>query len=200
MSAFVVNGQNRELPISEESSLQELITCIRQQWTSENSLVTSIKINGNDLSSNEESQLGDVPVHLLDTIEVFTAHPREIAEETLQMLKTFTDGLIALSKICGENVGDASAESKFLKLVEGMGTFHEALATVKKILRLEEDPRFQELYQHEGALLAVLKEILTAKEARNTAHLRKLLTELLPQNLSAWRDSVLPTIIRSRDS
>lgn len=200
MSAFVVNGQSRELPISEEASLQELVECVRKQWTSENSLITSIKINGTDLSSEEENQLGDVPVHLLDIIEVFTAHPREIAEETLQMLKTFTDGLIALSHVCAEGVGKAEAESKFLKLIEGMGTFHEALSTVKKILRLEEDPRFQELYQHEGSLLAVLKEILAAKETRNIAHLRKLLAELLPQNLMAWRDSVIPTIIRARDS
>lgn len=200
MSDYSVNGQNHALPISEDASLQELIEYVRRQWTSENSLVTSIRINGTDLSSSEELQLGDVPVHLVDRIEVFTAHPREIAEETLQMLKTFTDGLISLSQICGDGVGQAEAEGKFLKLIEGMATFHEALSTVKKILRLEEDPRFSELYQHEGALLAILKEILGAKEARNTSHLRKLLKELLPQNLVQWRDDVIPSIIRARDS
>lgn len=78
MSDYSVNGQNHALPISEDASLQELIEYVRRQWTSENSLVTSIRINGTDLSSSEELQLGDVPVHLVDRIEVFTAHPREI--------------------------------------------------------------------------------------------------------------------------
>lgn len=200
MSAFIVNGEQRHLPIDETQLVHELISHLRKNWTSETSLISAIRVNGKELSSQDEARLGDIPVSKIDSIEVFTAHPKEVAEETLQMMIVFLEGLENLSRMASSKQGTQEGDVKFYRLIEGLGTFSEAYDTVKRILRLAEDPRHQTTQQMELEFVGLLREMLAAKEKGDRTALSSLLADRLPVNLAQWRTERLPDIIRSRDS
>lgn len=127
-------------------------------------------------------------------------HPKEIAEETLQLMVAFLQGLEELSQLTAKRLHRPEAGQKFQKLVEGLTTFADSINTVKAILRLEEDANAESLRTLELEFTAILREILTAKETQDDVRVAALLTSRLPEHLARWRTERIPAIVRSRDS
>jgi hypothetical protein len=197
MNKFSVNGVERESPLSDEAALGDLLSFIRQTYNSDQALISAIHVDGLELRPDEELELRTIPVSQLGPIEVFTSHPREVAEETLQALKEFSLNLAELSRATAEIVGLTEFQPKLRALIEGIGTFMEALVTVRQILRigLLEPVNFLE-----ADLASILKDIVDCIEHPNPAYLQDLMKVHLPANLDEWREKAIPELIRSRDS
>src|SRR3954469_7746831 len=72
MSTFLVNGIEKKLPISWEAPLGELIQYVQRNINNDQSLVTTYKINGLEISAAEEVTLGGIPLSSLNTVEIET--------------------------------------------------------------------------------------------------------------------------------
>ncbi|MBI2712284.1 MAG: hypothetical protein HYX41_05425 [Bdellovibrio sp.] len=198
MNHCVVNGVRIEIPFSESAPLKEVISYVQEKWVPDHTYISSLRVNGSEISEKQERALAQTPYSEFTSIEVFTAHPREIAENTLQNLIEFSD---LLEKFCAR-IGTNSKSSKFYadfsKLMDGIGTLTEGISVVKKIFNITPNsvPHLDGL---ENNLLSILQELLKLQEAKKTAELGTLIREGLRENIQNWRDVALPALVRSRD-
>lgn len=190
MNHYSINGIEKELPNGVQRSLKELITEIRDNYNNESTLISSILVNGIEIDAQDEQLIGAVPLSELRTLEIFTAHPKEIAEETLQSLIEYTKHLEALCETV------AVDQSKLPKLADGITTFIDALTNVKHILHIGIMPSVQVL---EADLASILKDILEYQQKKQFQHVGIVSRDALAPNLALWRTEGLPQLIRSRD-
>lgn len=190
MNHYLVNGFEKDVAEKTES-LQDLIKQIRETYTTESTLISAILVNGVELNEQEEQLIGHVPLSALRSVEVFTAHPKEIAEETLQSLVEFTKHL---EELCAR-VG--SSPDILPKVADGITTFIDALANVKQILRIGVLPSVQVL---EADLASILKDILEFQQRKELGSVAAIVKDALVGNLALWRTDGLTALIRSRDS
>ena len=197
MKSYSVNGVAKDLSSVQEQSFENFMQEMRETYNSEQCLISSIRINGLELSEKEEEALSELPVSGLKSVEVFTAHPRELAEDTLQNLIQFTQHLILQSEEAAGLIGKDIFGPKLSRLADGVATFSDALGTVKRILHVGRHASVDVL---EVDLTSILNDVVQAKETRDLDYLKDLLQTHLPKNLEEWRTTGLPGLIRSRDS
>lgn len=197
MNLLSVNGIQTPLPVAPESPFQELIHYLRNNLTTESALITSVRVNGTELNDLEEEKLAAVPISSLESIEIFTLHPREIAQETLTDLLTFTNALETLSqdtsKLCNSKVEFIQS---LTQLLDGISAFTEGLTHSKRVLKLQASQNFRIA---EADLLSILKDLLAYHEKGQVDYMAELLDRHLPENFREWRTQILPELIRSRD-
>jgi hypothetical protein len=200
MSHFIVDGKERNWPVSGDVTVAELLGYLRDNYNSERVLVANVKINGQEISARDEETLAPIPVSTLESVEIMTAHPRELAEETLQMLLPFAEHMAKLALGSMSTEGDA-APAAFRKLLDALGTFSAAIDSARGVLRLgaTEEAYAPLIGDLESSMVATLRQILKAREADQTAELDALLSQDLLANLSAWHDHGIPALIRARD-
>lgn len=189
MNHYLVNGFEKDVAEKVEN-LQDLIQEIRKTYSSETSLVSAILVNGVELNESDEKLIGHVRLSDLRSVEVFTAHPKEIAEETLQSLIEFTKHLEDLCARVG------TAPDMLPKIADGITTFIDALDNVKQILRIGVLPAVQIL---EADLASILKDILEFQQRKELGSVAAIVKDALVGNLVLWRTEGLPNLIRSRD-
>lgn len=196
MRTFSVNGTERALPAEASCDFTSLLSYIRKTFVTDQSWISSIQVNGNEITGMDENSLAQVPLAEVDTVKVFTNHPREIVQDTLQNLLEFTPHLERYSLKTAEAFGSPEAAQDFIKLVDGISTFTESVSGARNILRLAGN---QELNILEADLLSILKDMLDAYQKPDPAYLKDLLTEHFPANMRDWRERGLPLMIRARD-
>ena len=190
MNHYLINGVTKELPTDQNPSLRDLIGQIRSNHSNDSTLISTILVNGIEIDANDEQLIGAVPISELRTLEIFTAHPKEIAEETLQSLVEFTKHLEALCETVAKD------HQKLPKLADGIMTFIDALTNVKTILHIGIMPSVQIL---EADLASILKDILDFQQKKQLDYVANVISDALAPNLALWRTEGLPNLIRSRD-
>jgi hypothetical protein len=201
MSTFLINGIEKQLPVSWESPLGELIQYAQKHLNSDQSLVTTYKLNGLEISAAEEVTLGGIPLNSLKTIEIQTVHPRELAEETLQALLPFLEQLKELGTRAVAARSKKEFREAYTRVIDGISTFFDAIASARQILKIEEhEPAARVAARLTDDTTALMRELLAMQEGGMIEALQKRLSEGLPARLNDWRDIGIPALIRSRDS
>ncbi len=189
MNHLFVNGVEKTAPLASDQSFSELMSYVQQHYSSPSSVVSSIRVNGVELDEKEQRSIQDFEIAEFESVEVTFSHPREIAEETLQTLREFLPGLIALCK------GPKTSE-RLRKLFDGIQILADAVSTSKSILSVDETGPHVAL---EAELSGILERILQASQAGQLEEQNHLISETLATNLEIWNTQALPQLIRSRD-
>lgn len=209
MSYLSVNGLELNVPLNPEASFQELIHYLRKSLTSESVLISSVKVDGAEVSEPEEVKLAQTPISQLKRVEVLTRHPKELAQETLHDALEFVlvlEGFcIKAAESAGKSSGndgqEATGKEDFFsylgRLVDGISYLSEAIIHVKKILKIGV---FQVTDVLEADLISILKDLLQFQQKGEWDHLVELMQQHLLANLEEWRTKGIPALIRSRDS
>ncbi len=197
MTLLTLNGKSISHPLAQDRPFSELLGFVRKSYNSEAVLISSVRINGEEMSATDESRLADVPLSDMGQVEVFTSHPREVAEETLQGLRIFCGQLAQASRDVAALAGTKEFAERFQKLLSGIELFSDATQGVKRILRIGSMP---ETALIEAEFMSVLRDGLQAHQTADWAYLHDLLAKHLPENFEQWRDQALPAWIKSRDS
>jgi hypothetical protein len=193
-----VNGTQRETPLDAERSLGDLLDILRIQYNSETCCISAIKIDDQEISEREEAAYSLLPLSDLHKIEITTAHPRELAEDTLQSLVAFTEHLSNLATTAGELFQKGEHPSiELAKFFDGMQTFSDAFESAKQVIK---PGHIESLHVLQVDLLSLMQDTIDAYHENNSAYLADLLVKHIPENLSRWRESGIPALIRSRDS
>jgi hypothetical protein len=201
MSTFLVNGIEKPLPLPWESPLGDLIVYAQAHFNSEQSLVTTFKINGLEISAAEEVTLGGLPLNSCRTIEIETVHPKELAEETLQTLLPFLEQLAKVSERAAAARTSREFRENYSRVIDGIQTFFDAIAGARQILKVEdEEAAAKTATRLTDETTAIMRELLTLQEAGKTDEIRARLSTTLPERLKDWRTVGIPALIRSRDS
>jgi hypothetical protein len=201
MSTFLINGIEKPLPVSWESPLGELIQYAQAHLNSEQSLVTTFKVNGLEISAAEEVTLGGLPLNSLKSVEIQTAHPKELAEDTLQSLLPFLEKLTQLALRASAARSKKDFRESYTRVVDGISTFFDAIASAKDILKIQEHESSAQIAARlTEETTALMRELLAMQEGGMLEQLQARLASGLPEKLAQWRDQGIPALIRSRDS
>ena len=194
---FFINGETQALPVADNDTLDTLIKTIRTTLSGEASLISSILIDGVELNEHEEALLGPLPVSEVGSVEVRTAHPREMADETLQTLIPFSLHIEELCAVVAARFRAGESPPEFTRLIDDIQVFSDAYQSVKQVMRLGLITSIQVL---EADLVSIMKDALTYSQNGNPGYVAELLETHLPQNLREWREVGIPTILKARQS
>jgi len=201
MSTFLINGIEKDLPVSWESPLGDLIKYAQAHMNTDQSLVTTFKLNGLEISASEEITLGGIPLSSLKTVEIETVHPRELAEETLQTLLPFLEQLATLARRAAAARSGTEFRQTYSRVIDGISTFFDAVASAKQILKTRDDePAAIIAARLTDETTSLMRELLAMQAGGMLEPLKARLAEALPEKLAQWRDTGVPALIRSRDS
>lgn len=195
ISQIKVNGSQITLPEIEDLSFSDVIQYVEKTLLSDQSMIASIKIDGIELTDEERTEIAEVPITSLGELEVFTAHPREIADETLQSLIPFTEGLAELAKKLG---GDPVLnETEFRRFLDGIELMTEAVSTVKRAMHVE---ALTELTALEDDLAANLAKLFEARTSKNVIATAEILRGALADTVAQWAAIGIPALMTCRDN
>jgi hypothetical protein len=197
MNHFFINGEERPSPIDAAGDVRNLVDHLHRSYVHESSVISSIRIDGQEIREGDRSALSDMKLADVDTVEVLVMHPREMAEDTLQTLILFTERLADLSRQAAEELNTPASDASFSRLLDGMRTFIESVQTTRRVLRIGVLGPVDLL---EADLLSIMKDVLKAREGNQVEYMSQLLMDHLPINLHDWCVKGLPAMIRSRDS
>jgi hypothetical protein len=198
MNHLKLNGKPIDYAAAPDQPVPELVERIRHDFNSDAAVISSIRIDGAELDESVEQAIGGLRVADIGSIEIFTAHPRELAEETLQSLIEFTSHLESLSRNAAAKLAEGQApKHEFSRLIDGIETFTDALLQARQILHVG---RLDPINVLEADMTSILKDLVQYTEAGERDYVIDLLNHHLPLNLTDWRDTGIPALIRSRDS
>ncbi len=127
-------------------------------------------------------------------------HPKEIAQDTLNNLSEYLIFLEEFSRKSGSFIQKSEIQpgfyTQFTNLIDGVTTFTQAIANVKKVLRIG---ILLPVSLLEADLLSILKDLLSSHQKGQATYMKALLQDYLPKNLSQWREQGIPALIKSRD-
>lgn len=196
MNEILINGESKPVHLKPESSFGELYQYIYKNFTDERRLISSLIVDGVEVTPRVEAEYKERSISQFGTVEVTTAHPRELAEDTLQTLSLFTDTLIRLSFRAAQSGTAEELGQNLTKLVEGLDTFTETVTSIKSILRVSHQ---QTLKLLEIDLGSILTDIFEAKQRNDDGFVRETLKSHLPDNLKQWKEVVIPKLLRLHD-
>lgn len=198
MNLFSINGMSCPTPIGHEESFESLMTYLHRSLVNENSLISSIRVNGSEVGPTEEADLAGKPLSAIESIEIVCVHPREIAEETLQTLKLLLPTLSDLSRRAAMLIDKGqSSDSEVRRLIDGLETLSDAVTSARTILRLG---RLAVVDVLESDLLSILQDLFESQKKGDLRYRVELFRDHLPSNLADWGTTGIPEMIRARDS
>lgn len=116
---------------------------------------------------------------------------RQIASETIEILKDFLRELAGLSQELGQVYRGREHDQELLKVMDGIHALLETVATIKSVLELQTlEPA--ELLVSE--LIGILKKLKIRHDRNDVTQIRILLKQVLPEHLYQWMVSAIPTI------
>ena len=198
MTQILINGKPYEIECTANTPLSTVIHQLRERFNTETSIVSNILIDGADINNQATEQSTESrPLSEVGSIEIFTSHPKEVAEETLNCLDTFAVQIQELSIATAEKIARNAEAGDLEPLIDGLKTFSEAVHQVKIILKTS---HLAPIPMLEADLLSILKDLFEFMGSGDKAYVCDLLNKHLPQNLTEWREKGIPTLRTSRDS
>jgi len=195
ISQVIINGSTHEVPHSTDTLFYEAIQYVEQNLLGTQNVISAIRIDGIELTEEERNNIAEIPVKDLGGLEILTASPREIADDTIQSLIPYVETLAALAPSTIEN-GEYN-EELFGKLLDGLELLADAVQTVKRALNVDS---VTELNSAEEDLTIQLSLVLQARKSENFSMSKEILTVSLPAVLDNWVKNALPALASSRDS
>ncbi|MEW6057364.1 MAG: hypothetical protein AB1540_12200 [Bdellovibrionota bacterium] len=186
-----INGV--EQPVSSEQIIfEDFVSDLNKTLNAEQLVISSILVNGREISESDESALKRLPVGDLGDIDVFTAKPQDLAYETLNTLEQYIDRMVisierAATHYKAKNL--ITGDAYFAKSIEGLDLFVQTIGGVKLALRIGLNPK---IGLTEATLVSIMNDLLDAKRQNNYIFLAELLEKDLVSNLKEWKDDVFP--------
>jgi hypothetical protein len=192
MSMISLNGKKLSLEVSPQMPLKELVEFLRKKVTTHQNFVSSIFVNGVELTYSKEEEFASIPFSDFESIEVFTAYSKELIDETLQHLMEYSTFLQKLSKDTGTLIDETDFHPRFQELIDGISTFAEGISSIKDVLHIRNRPKIE---TPELELLQILRDLCTHYQNNENSQVQEILQSRLPENLNTWQTSGLTDLV-----
>ncbi len=191
MKTIFINGIETAVD-SEQMQLSNLIKNLNQSNASQNQFVSSVVVNGKELSEADQNDVLPRTIGEFESIEVVISNPSTLALETLNTLETYLVKLSDNFKETARAYQDRNllqADQLFMRAVDGLDLFVQTITGVKGAIRLGLNSK---LAIAEATLLSIMNDLLEAKRQNNYTLLSELLSTDLTENFAEWREQVFP--------
>lgn len=193
MKTITINGNPTDIA-AQGTEFQTMMNDVSSNLSKESKVITRILLDGKELSDEEQSSIAHSDVASLGNIEIFSATPAELANETLDTLTDYINRVLTYVTKASQGYKSKNyiiADEQFLKTVEAMDLIVQTLSGIKAALRVGVNNK---LNLAEATLLSIMNDLLDAKRQNNYVLLADLLEHDLIENLIEWRDEVFPML------
>jgi len=187
-----INGQEKEIAAEASTSFHDFMTTVAQAVGQDGHVISSLRVDGREISEAEEQNLKNSPVNGMGAIEVMTASPADLAYETLDTLSQYVDRLVASIERAAlhfKQKNYVAADTYFVKSIDGLDLFVQTIGGVKLALRVGLEPK---IALAEASLVSIMNDLLDAKRQNNYVYIAELLEKDLVENLREWKDVAFP--------
>lgn len=196
MKTIRINGVERNF---DEGGVlfQDFISGLNNNLNGEKKVISSIRIDGQEITEEDEKKYSQTSIDQLGNIEIEVSSPYELAFETLNTLEQYVDRLIASinrAALLYKEKNLITADAYFVKSIDGLDLFVQTIGGIKLALRLGLNSKVGLI---EAELVSIMNDLLDAKRQNNYVFLADLLEKDLIQNLGEWKTTVFP-ILRSQ--
>ncbi len=195
MNELKINGELKNLALSGEERFDLVMERVRSEYVKDNELVSSLKIDGMELTPDHEDEIAALPISNIKSVEILTLTPVEMAEDTLNTLEKFILSVVQISQEVSKEEDVERFENSFLKLIDGIQIIADTITAVKLTLRSGYNQTVAIL---EADLLDLLKDLVHAKETGLNDYMRDILSEHLPKNLMDWSLDGLHALMQAK--
>jgi hypothetical protein len=202
---IVIDGVKTNVAITSTQTLKDLLELIQERYQFLFPNHVYVIVDG------LEYGLEDLPMDLsqkrlshVKSLEFITRKesapaymdPRELAYQSCEDLRAYCPYIQKMAIQAAEAAGTPGFYGEFLKLIEGIGVFTEAMKGIKTILKLYHS---QEISILETDLLSILQDLQATQVSQHIEYAQELLAIHLYDNIQEWFDSGLPKILSIRD-
>lgn len=188
-----INGVDQSLP-PEPIVFEDFVRGLNQTLGAERRVISSIRVNGKELSESDEAGINSMTLDQIGQIEVETASPADLAYQTLSTLEAYLEKLIMSIERSAESYRAknlVAGDAYFAKAIDGLDLFVQTIGGVKLALRIGLNTR---LALAEAELISVMNDLLDAKRQNNYIFMADLLDKELAANLVEWKTQIFPLI------
>lgn len=188
---FLLNGIEKNFPATSGASVYSLFQYLYEFCSTESEVISSIKINGQEMAGKNEDELKHVFLDQVTRIEVLTDSSERVMEKTLDSLSQFLENLIQICGSAKESPGKGELYPLLGKIVEGIDLLSDTTSTVKASLRkgLDQKIRFLEI-----DLISIMRDLLDASQRSETEFVKELIHNDLQDNLNRWKNEGIPSL------
>jgi hypothetical protein len=204
MASVTVN--NKFIKQSEQNiSINDVMEYVLNEVLHEDEVITSVDINGRQLSYEEEQEMMGFSVDEYKDINFTTTSSYELAFDALTDCTSYIETIITKIELLTEYQNENKtneANVLFGEVIEIMDLFVQLMSKIYKTIRkrhteqLQATTTFQNLEIH---LLSIMKALLPAKEKNDIIMLNDLLEYELTDNLTQWKIKAIPELKKLRD-
>lgn len=191
-----VNGVPQHIQLEQQATFRDVLDVLYQTFRSDDALISSLKVDGIELSDQDENAMGALPVNEIKSIEIVTTHPNQFIEETLQTLRIYAERLKDQCFETADAVEVQDMDRSMVNLLDGLQVMVDTLSHVKQILKLASDPKINLL---ETDLLSTLQDLLEARQRGEVEYVRTVIRTHLVECVQEWVDDGIPTLLKARD-
>jgi hypothetical protein len=198
MKNFMINGEPQNFA-TDAVDFGEFIQHINRDYCQKKKVISSIKIDGKELTESDESFLEKMPLSSIDTIEVDIANPADLTGSALDTLTLYVDRLIETLQKSAKSYSEKNliaGDHFFAKSVDSLDLFIQTVSAIKVSVGIKLNTK---VAIAEASLVSTVNDLLTAKRQNNLVFLAELLEKDLVENLNEWKFEVFP-ILRSFNS
>jgi len=202
-----LNNRTEEIHTDEIQYFGQLMEKLSEQAAEVGDSVLSVRLNGEDITGKDRSNLEDLPLDDIEKLEVQTGDPRQLARSTLFSVAEFLEQLLkelqTTSDLFRMSRDDRSNES-YLRSIDGLQVFMHTMETCRRLLGLSYElvtvpsaDGFTEktIAESRRSLFEVLDNMIDAQSDQDFVLLADLLEYELIPTLQDWRQ-IIPEILK----
>lgn len=190
---YRMNGEEKEFP-GKEIKFSDFLMNLSQSLRQSEQVISLIKIDGKEITDEQESFIKDKTMMDLGDVEIFTSSPMELAHETLTTLDQYTAKVVETLQKAADgyrNKNYMAADAYFVRAVDSLDLFIQTIGGIKLALRVGLHTRIALV---EASLVSIMNDLLNAKRENNYIFLAELLEKDLVDNLTEWKNDIFPIL------
>jgi len=206
MAQITINNQNFNHSLDSQTTLNDVLDQIIQQFAGQEKVVTNITVDGQSLNQENEEEHLQRPASNFTDVDFTVISSLDLAFEALDDCSGYIDNVInkitKLTALYNENKPN-EANQLFSEVIEIMDLFVQLMTKIHSTIRrqhpeqLKSNKTLQDLEIH---LLSVMRALLPAKEKEDIIMLCDLLEYELVDNLTQWKIKAIPELKKVSDS
>jgi hypothetical protein len=200
MATIEFNRKRVEVKTETIRTIAELIPCLKDNHLSESEYMTSISVNGEKITKNNETQFLKKSLIDTDLISFNVSNSKSLLLETVDELPSYIDLMIEtidLAVSFSKHNQQDLVQSLLSDIIVKIDSFIQLITQVHRGLKLDSDQSLdsgQTIKQLEIHLLSVAKALLVAQKREDDVMLIDLLDYELKDNLTQWKITAIPQI------
>lgn len=192
---IIVNGKEEMISLDGSEDFSSLIQMIYEKYSTKTHALSSLKVNGIEISPDTEALLGGESVRNVKSVDVEVIPTDDVAHKTLMNVRDSLKSMIELSHKLSVEQDTKIFDFGFIELVEGLQTTFEAVELVKKYWDLSSD---EDVMLLEENLESAISKVLLFRQSKQDSKVKSVLRKELPESLQYWWDVAIPSMMHNR--